>query len=77
MMAMGTHEQKMLDDIEGWISDEEAALLYQLATRCTGCGVIVEIGSWKGKSTMCLGKGTMQGATCPHLRSGSPSGWVV
>jgi predicted O-methyltransferase YrrM len=73
MMAMGTHEQKMLDDIEGWISDEEAALLYQLATRCTGRGVIVEIGSWKGKSTICLGKGTMQGqhvpiyAVDPHL----------
>src|SRR5207244_2410426 len=33
----------------------------ELAKGCTGRGVIVEIGSWKGKSTICLGLGSRAG----------------
>lgn len=42
--------------IEGWLSDHEALLLYNLALKAPE-GAIVEIGSWKGKSTVCLGIG--------------------
>jgi predicted O-methyltransferase YrrM len=48
--------------IEGWLTVEEGELLYQLARACNGEGVIVEIGSFKGKSTIWLAKGSLGGA---------------
>ena len=47
--------------VPGWLTDEEAEALYDLARACTGKGVIVEIGSWKGKSTICLASGSRAG----------------
>jgi len=44
--------------VEGWLARAEGKLLYRLAKRCTGRGVIVEIGSWKGKSTIWLASGS-------------------
>ena len=55
----------LIADIPGWLTDEEGEALYELARRCTGKGVIVEIGSWKGKSTTCLGLGSKAGANVP------------
>ena len=55
----------LLADIPGWLTDEEGEALYELARACTGSGVIVEIGSWKGKSTVCLGLGSLAGASVP------------
>lgn len=49
------------NDIEGWLADVEGALLYSLAKKCNANGVIVEIGSWKGKSTVFLAKGSKAG----------------
>ena len=43
------------------MTDEEGETLYELARACRGDGVIVEIGSWKGKSTVCLGLGSQSG----------------
>ena len=60
----------------GWMSEPEGLLLYQLARNCSGKGVIVEIGSWKGRSTIWLGHGSCAGrrvkihAVDPH--TGSP-----
>ena len=51
----------MIETVEGWLTDEEGELLYGLAQKCSGRGVIVEIGSWRGKSTICLGKGSQNG----------------
>jgi len=62
--------------VEGWLARAEGKLLCRLAQRCTGRGVIVEIGSWKGKSTVWLGSGSRMGsqtkvhAIDPH--TGSP-----
>jgi MMP 1-O-methyltransferase len=53
--------KKRSKDVPGWLSDEEGEALYELARECTGRGVIVEIGSWKGKSTICLGLGSRAG----------------
>lgn len=47
--------------IEGWLSEKEGKLLYNLARNCKGNGIIVEIGSWKGKSTIFLGNGSKNG----------------
>jgi len=45
-------------DLDGWLFPNEAAFLYTSAKNCKGQGTIVEIGSWKGKSTVCLAKGS-------------------
>ena len=46
--------------IDGWLTEREARLLYDLAKSATG--PIIEIGSWRGRSTTVLGHGSMAGA---------------
>lgn len=64
------------DPIQGWASQKELAALYDAAKACTGKGVIVEIGSWKGKSTVALGLGASAGNLTPVFaidpHTGSP-----
>lgn len=61
--------------VEGWLHPLEGTLLYRLARQCTGKGAIVEIGSWKGKSTIWLAAGSKSGmngkvyAIDPHIGS--------
>ncbi|HEU5277947.1 MAG TPA: class I SAM-dependent methyltransferase [Gaiellaceae bacterium] len=55
----------LIAEVPGWLTDEEGEALYELARACKGRGVIVEIGSWKGKSTICLGVGSRAGASVP------------
>jgi predicted O-methyltransferase YrrM len=43
--------------VEGWLTPAEGELLFNLAATCPSGGTIVEIGSWKGKSTTWLGMG--------------------
>ncbi len=68
-----TSIKDLIKDTPGWLSDGEAHSLYKTANQCQGKGVIVEIGSWKGKSTICLGTGSKQGkgikiyAIDPHI----------
>jgi len=52
---------KVVDGISGWLTHNEGELLFNLAKDCTGRGVIVEIGSWMGKSTIYLGRGSKLG----------------
>ena len=58
------------------VSDRQGEFLYNTAKKCLGKGVIVEIGSWKGRSTIWLGRGSKAGskvniyAIDPH--TGSP-----
>jgi predicted O-methyltransferase YrrM len=47
--------------IEGWLTRAEALGLYDLARGMPPGARIVEIGSWKGKSTYCLAKGLKEG----------------
>jgi MMP 1-O-methyltransferase len=61
MSDFKAHVKPLIADIPGWLTDEEGEALYELARRCRGIGVIVEIGSWKGKSTVCLGLGSRAG----------------
>lgn len=61
--------------IDGWLHDYEGELLYTIAKNCAGSGVIVEVGSWKGKSTTWIGRGSRRGkstkiyAIDPHVGS--------
>jgi predicted O-methyltransferase YrrM len=60
-----TDVKPLIADVPGWLTDEEGEALFELARACSGSGVIVEIGSWKGKSTICLGLGSRAGASVP------------
>ena len=53
---------RAVDRIEGMISLREADLLYRLAGRANGCGCIVEIGSYRGRSTVALAEGATSSA---------------
>ena len=53
--------KKIVYNVEGYLTLPEGELLYNLAKYCQKKGVIVEIGSWKGKSTIWLGKGSKEG----------------
>jgi MMP 1-O-methyltransferase len=43
--------------VEGWLSDAQGIALFEAAAQVTGPGAIVEIGSWKGRSTIWLAHG--------------------
>lgn len=49
--------------IEGWLTAEEALGLYSIAKKVSTKKqpVVVEIGSWKGKSTFCIAMGLQNG----------------
>jgi glycosyltransferase involved in cell wall biosynthesis/predicted O-methyltransferase YrrM len=69
---------KSIKKIEGWLSEEEAILLYRLAEKVTGRGAIVEIGAYKGKSTVCLAKGSKKNSkikiySIDHHKNNPPS----
>ncbi len=41
--------KKLIDKVDGFLTEEEGKFLYWAAKNCSKGGVIVEIGSWKGK----------------------------
>jgi predicted O-methyltransferase YrrM len=60
--------------VEGWLSDAQGRVLFEAAAATTGRGAIVEIGSWKGRSTTWLASGARLAgrrvyAVDPHLHS--------
>lgn len=56
--------QSCFDRTEGMVSFDEAVLLYHLAKEvCSGC--IVEVGSYRGRSSVFLGRGSLDGANAP------------
>jgi MMP 1-O-methyltransferase len=65
MSDFAARVKPLFNDVPGWLTDEEGEALYDLARACTGRGAIVEIGSWKGKSTVCLALGSREGASVP------------
>src|SRR3990167_2281883 len=46
--------------IHGFLSVDEAELLYRLASEVPANGNIIEVGSFQGRSTVCLGLGAKQ-----------------
>jgi MMP 1-O-methyltransferase len=47
--------------VPGWLTKKESEFLYNQAKKVSGKNAIVEIGSWKGRSTVCLGIGVKEG----------------
>ena len=56
--------------VDGWLSEDQARALYGAATRCRADGRIVEIGSFRGRSTIVLASAAPMGveivAIDPH-----------
>lgn len=52
---------KGYETIDGWLTENEALGLYHIASKCPSNALVVEIGSWKGKSTFCIAKGLKKG----------------
>jgi predicted O-methyltransferase YrrM len=48
---------RLVDDVEGWMTAGQAATLFDAARRCPPAGRIVEIGSFRGRSTIVLASG--------------------
>lgn len=67
--------KEQASSVNGFLTDLEGELLYRLATTCPKEYAIVEIGSWQGRSTVWLGKGSNRGhgatvyAVDPHTGS--------
>jgi MMP 1-O-methyltransferase len=49
--------RRVAASIDGWLSDAQGRALFEAAASTTGRGAIVEIGSWKGRSTIWLAIG--------------------
>lgn len=49
--------KRIANTFEGWLTTEEAKYLFDTASQLKNQGVIVEIGSYKGKSTSFIGNG--------------------
>lgn len=66
---------KATENVGGWLSESEGFSLYNTARTIKAGNAIVEVGSWKGKSTICLGNGSRDGnrvkifAIDPHIGS--------
>jgi MMP 1-O-methyltransferase len=56
-MALMDRVSAVTANIEGWLSDAQGRALLAAAAATTGRGAIVEIGSWKGRSTVWLAEG--------------------
>lgn len=67
--------------IGGWLTKDEGKFLYQSAKNISKNGKIIEIGSWKGRSTICFGLGVKDGngakiyAIDPHKGSSEHIKW--
>jgi predicted O-methyltransferase YrrM len=66
--------RRATSDVDGWLSESQGRALFAAAARATGRGRIVEIGSWKGRSTIWLAHGArLSGqrvfAVDPHVGS--------
>ena len=66
---------KTTKNVGGWLTEAEGLSLYNTAKKIKTGNIIVEVGSWKGKSTICLANGSKDGnkvkifAIDPHIGS--------
>ena len=54
--------RRQLEGVDGWLSDDQAQALYDLAAECRAGERIVEIGSFRGRSTIVIASAAPDGA---------------
>lgn len=70
----------VVEGVEGWLAREEAALLMDLAAAVPAGQVVVELGNYRGRSTVALALGSREGAGVqvfsvdPHVEFTGPRG---
>lgn len=47
--------------VGGWLTEDEGTYLYEASKKLLSGDLVVEVGSWKGRSTICIGKGLKEG----------------
>ncbi len=57
----GKNKLQHYQTIEGWLTPNEANGLYEISSMLPMEGIVLEIGSWKGKSTWCIAQGLKKG----------------
>jgi predicted O-methyltransferase YrrM len=68
--------------VDGWLTYHEGLFLFNLAKKIQAEGVIVEVGSWKGRSTVCMAKGSKAGSKArifaidPHTDGTFDEFWI-
>jgi len=71
---------ELVEGVEGWLAREEAALLMDLAAAVPGREAIVELGNYRGRSTVALALGARSGGGAqvysvdPHVEFTGPRG---
>jgi hypothetical protein len=55
-------KEQIVPDVPGWLTEREGGHLYEWARACPRDQAIVEIGAFKGKSTICLARGARDGS---------------
>lgn len=61
---LGVKKERRLTEylnIQGWLTINEAHGLFEIANLILSDSVVLEIGSWKGKSTCCIASGLKRG----------------
>lgn len=72
--------ERIASQVRGWLTSAEGRMLYALARASSG--PIVEVGSWRGKSTVWLAWGSKHGKRVPvyaidhHQGSSEHQGWA-
>lgn len=67
--------ERAISPVEGWLAREEAELLYR-AARHARAGRIVEVGAYRGRSTVALALGSRHGAGLPVYSVDPHAPWI-
>lgn len=73
MRFLTKQEASRWDAIAGWLLEEGAEALYSFSRRLAPAGEIVEIGSFAGRSTVCLARGARDAAPGKVIAAIDPS----
>ena len=60
-LDLGKNKLEHYQTIEGWLTPIEANGLHEISSMLPKESVVLEIGSWKGKSTWCIAQGLKKG----------------
>lgn len=74
VLSLSSFEEvhSIAENIEGWLAEAEARLLYETVSNLKGDGAIVEIGSWCSKSLTYMTASALKSGLCNKIFSVDP-----